>query len=293
VGGVAGGVRGGDVGGQRGTLPQHGTGDEGPQGAISGDPGLPPSTENPPGSSPRTAGGGTGGTGSGSKTQTGSGQEPGSGSGSGAQHPNVDFVTQLASLIIDPESLYNATKVKSGSGTPVGSSWGIIKGWLAKALTWVVAFGSWAKSLITKAFGELKAGLRKLEERLLERWERKALKQGLTGIPGAKRLSQSEQATAARLLQDRPDLQLVESEHLGAEYVDQSGRTYDALGNPAASKYWNEDQFLRSIDSHLLKSNDFTVIDLTGFTKDQINAVSHYINNLPSASRDKIIRIGF
>jgi hypothetical protein len=113
------------------------------------------------------------------------------------------------------------------------------------------------------------------------------------GIPGATRLSEVEQATAQRLLNAQPELKLTESAHEGAEYVDQFGRTYDALGNPKASQFWNEQQFLNQIDKHLLKSNDFTVVDLTGFTDAQITTVKSYINSLPAASQAKIIRIGF
>lgn len=116
------------------------------------------------------------------------------------------------------------------------------------------------------------------------------------GIPGAARLSLVEQATVARL-QRLPAFRgrtFRESEHVGAEYVDDLGRTYDQLGNPlASSRGWNERKFLKSIDDHLLKSNDFTVIDLTGFTKSQIEGVSGYIDSLPTASQAKIIRIGF
>jgi hypothetical protein len=61
-------------------------------------------------------------------------------------------------------------------------------------------------------------------------------------------------------------LTLKESVHIGAEYVDELGRTYDALGNPKASKFWNRKKFFESIKHHLRKSNDFTVIDLTDFT---------------------------
>ena len=53
-------------------------------------------------------------------------------------------------------------------------------------------------------------------------------------------------------------LEFVESEHVGAEYIDNLGRTYDAVGQPGASQFWNEEQFLKSIDDHLLKSNDTT-----------------------------------
>src|SRR5579885_1517160 len=84
---------------------------------------------------------------------------------------------------------------------------------------------------------------------------------GPVGIPNATRLSTAEQATAARL-QAQTGLTLRESPHRGAEYIDDLGRTYDALGDPRASQFWDEKRFLSSIDHHLLKSNDFTVIDL-------------------------------
>jgi hypothetical protein len=112
------------------------------------------------------------------------------------------------------------------------------------------------------------------------------------GIPNATRLSPAEQATAARL-QAQTGVKLRESPHRGAEYIDDLGRTYDALGDPKASQFWNERLFLNSIDHHLLKSNDFTVIDLTGFTQQQIAVVRNYINSLPQGSQAKIIRIGF
>lgn len=109
------------------------------------------------------------------------------------------------------------------------------------------------------------------------------------------RLSAAEQATAARL-QQLPQFAgrtFSESPHVGAEFVDDLGRSYDALGTPAASARWNQGQFLRSIDSHLLKSNDFTVVDLTGFTSDQAGVVSGYLDSLSPASQARIVRIGF
>jgi hypothetical protein len=112
------------------------------------------------------------------------------------------------------------------------------------------------------------------------------------GISNATRLSPAEQATATRLQQKlgRP---LKESPHVGAEYVDDLGRTYDALGDPAASRFWDEQAFTRSIDAHLLKSNDFTVIDMTGFTAEQAQTVAAYVDALTSDQQRKIIRIGF
>jgi len=106
------------------------------------------------------------------------------------------------------------------------------------------------------------------------------------------RLSPAEQATAARL-QAQTGLRLRESPHVGSEYVDDLGRTYDALGDPIASRFWDELQFLRSIDRNILKSNDFTFIDMTGFTQQQIDVVRNHVNGLPQASQAKIMRIGF
>jgi hypothetical protein len=109
---------------------------------------------------------------------------------------------------------------------------------------------------------------------------------------GTTRLHPDEIATGERLTRQL-GRDLSESPHLGAEFVDDLGRTYDACGRPAAAKFWNEPKFLKSIDSHLLKSNDFTAVDLTGFTNAQKVTVRAYIDGLPAASQARIIRIGF
>ena len=70
-------------------------------------------------------------------------------------------------------------------------------------------------------------------------------------------------------LMKRDGLTLHESPHVGAEFVDDAGRSYDAVGRPQPHSI-ERTTVLASIDSHLLKANDFTVIDLTGFTPDQI-----------------------
>jgi hypothetical protein len=115
------------------------------------------------------------------------------------------------------------------------------------------------------------------------------------GIPDATRLSPAEQATAARLKAhpDFADRTFGESPHVGAEYVDDRGMSYDAVGTPEASRYWNERVFLHSIDQHLLKSNDYTVVDLTGFTPEQIAAVRRHLDGLPASEQAKIVRVGF
>ena len=135
---------------------------------------------------------------------------------------------------------------------------------------------------IKNAQAEVKAAKERLEN----------LEAPKNAIPNATRLSEAEQATAGRL-QAQTGRTLKESEHVGSEYVDEFGKTYDQLGDPLASKFWNENEFLKSIDKHLLKSNDFTVVDLTGFTDAQITTIRNYINSLSAASQAKIIRIGF
>ncbi len=118
----------------------------------------------------------------------------------------------------------------------------------------------------------------------------------MVGIPDATRLTPGEQATAARLLQS-PDFtggSLTETPNASSDFTDANGKTYDALGTLSASANFNQDQFLASIDSHLLKSNDFTVIDLTGFTQDKVNIVNNHLNNLPpNLQNQPIIRLGF
>jgi hypothetical protein len=105
------------------------------------------------------------------------------------------------------------------------------------------------------------------------------------------RLRPAEIDTMIRLRQMGIDV--TESSHVGAEYVDSAGQSYDQMGNPQSAKFWNEANFLDAIDSHLLKSNNFTAIDLTGFAPEQQAAVSSYLNSLPAAQQGKIIKVGF
>jgi RHS repeat-associated protein len=109
-------------------------------------------------------------------------------------------------------------------------------------------------------------------------------------LTDVRRLSASEITTGERLAQ-RLGRDLSPSAHEGAEFVDALGFSYDAMGGLRASQHWNETQFLRSIDRHLVKSNDFTAIDLTGFTEAQKATVRSYVGSLPSESQTKIIII--
>jgi hypothetical protein len=76
----------------------------------------------------------------------------------------------------------------------------------------------------------------------------------------------------------------------GYDWLDDLGRTFDAMGDGTKSKYFKLDQFKASIEHHLRKGNAFTVIDMTGYAADQIAAVRAYVDTLPAG---KIIRVGF
>ncbi len=117
------------------------------------------------------------------------------------------------------------------------------------------------------------------------------------GDPNLARLSDSEAASLTRAQEEYPDLGLKASaEERDGEYVDSQGRTYDQMGDPNTSKYWNPRSaqvFYKAIDKHLLKSMDFTLIDVTGFSDQAISDITDYIDSLPAAEQAKIIRIGF
>ena len=112
-----------------------------------------------------------------------------------------------------------------------------------------------------------------------------------SGLGGATQLSADELATGQRL-EARLGKSLKESTHVGADYVDDFGRSYDALGG-FDPKFFNEKSFLRQIEKHLLKSNDFTVIDLTGFSQAQIDVVRRHLSTLRPEQLKRIIQIGF
>ena len=78
------------------------------------------------------------------------------------------------------------------------------------------------------------------------------------------------------------------------DWVDDLGRTYDQIGDPATSQYWasQERRFLQQISNHVAKA-DYAVLDMTGFTQSQIDTVRQYVDSLPMADQDKIVRLGF
>jgi RHS repeat-associated protein len=113
---------------------------------------------------------------------------------------------------------------------------------------------------------------------------------GLTGNVG--RLSTWEKQTGVRLAKQMGEV-LEVSEHLGAEFVTAvSRKTIDAMGTPQAyGRFWNWDQFALSIRKHLTKSNDHTVIDLTGANQDQISQIKAYVESLGPNAREHFLYV--
>lgn len=115
--------------------------------------------------------------------------------------------------------------------------------------------------------------------------------------PNLGRLSESELATLQRLQAKFPDRVFhVSPEERDGEYTDEEGLTYDQMGDPQASGYWNTQaaqRFFNSIDKHLRKSTSFTVLDLTGFSDQAISDTTNYVDSLPEGQQANIIRIGF
>jgi RHS repeat-associated protein len=117
------------------------------------------------GSDPGTLGG-TGKTKGSSTTQGKESRSDRQGQSGAGEDSAADRFTQLASLIVDPESLYRAKEVRTGDGSPIGNSLGIIGGWLAKVVTWVVAFGAWALRVIRAGIGKLKSAVGGIRNKL-------------------------------------------------------------------------------------------------------------------------------
>ena len=107
----------------------------------------------------------------------------------------------------------------------------------------------------------------------------------------------AERATAVRLAHDPTFHGRVFSAPQppdpGHDWVDDLGRTYDAMGDGTRAKYLSIPSFTRSIDHHLNKGNDFTVIDLTGYSREQVAEISAYVNALPPERKATIVRVGF
>jgi hypothetical protein len=84
----------------------------------------------------------------------------------------------------------------------------------------------------------------------------------------------AEQRTAKRLADRHPEFngrtfEAPPPPDPGYDWIDDLGRTYDAMGDGTQAGRFRLDQFTRAIDKHLRKSNDFTVVDMTGYKPEQ------------------------
>ena len=89
-------------------------------------------------------------------------------------------------------------------------------------------------------------------------------------------------------------MRLSESAHIGAEFVDDVGKSYDVMGNVAAyaAKNWgNGSKFLNSILKHVRKSVDYVTIDLRGASASQIEAIEKYVSGLTKEQQAKIVYV--
>jgi len=77
------------------------------------------------------------------------------------------------------------------------------------------------------------------------------------------------------------------------DWVDDLGRTYDAVG-PAPAQYFDPISFNRAVDTHIGKKGlNTVVVDVTGLRAGQIAAVRQHVASLPSADQARIVGLGF
>ncbi len=196
-----------------------------------------------------------------------------------------DFPLYAAGVIIEVAATLSGPEELAAIRAAAAAKGLVVQGF-KKGGKWILRF---ARDKAKKELGDATEAQAKA---ILAEAKAAANKASKSGLSNATRLTSDELATARRL-EAKLGRSLKESPHIGAEYIDDLGRTYDALGVPKASQFWNERQFLNSIKEHLRKTNNFTVIDLTGFTAAQIDAVRKYLSTLTPEQLARIIKIGF
>lgn len=111
---------------------------------------------------------------------------------------------------------------------------------------------------------------------------------GTLTISAATRLTATEISTGVRLA-EQTGTRLMQSEHVGAEFVDAAGKTYDAMGGGKAFEHFGDgSQFLKSITNHLNKAVDFVAVDLKGASKDQVKAIKDFVGGLAKDQQNRI-----
>jgi hypothetical protein len=116
--------------------------------------------------------------------------------------------------------------------------------------------------------------------------------------PTMSKAKPAEQATAKRLAANFPEFdgrtfKMPDPPDNDFDWTDEQKTQYDAMGDGTKAQFFNLKQFTDAIDGHLVKSGNLTIIDMTGFTADQIAAVKQYVDALPASKQALIRRIGF
>ncbi len=85
---------------------------------------------------------------------------------------------------------------------------------------------------------------------------------------------------------------LAESPHVGEEFVDAAGKTYDALGGVKAFEHFGDgSRFFDSIVSHVNKSADQIALDLKGASNAQVGAIKDFVKTLTKTQQKKVIYV--
>ena len=226
------------------------------------------------------------------------------------------MVRDAIAVVVSRVIVYAAEEIFSlGLATPlvVEQVATTVAAWAAKIAGWLKALLASLRQLVPliRRLGELIEELKSILRRLRERpgqsqrgdpfghaaGHNPAVRNPAKLGPGMSNLRPSEQATAGRLLNDADfegrTFTAAPQPDPGYDWVDDLNRTYDAMGDGTKSAYFDLKAFTDSVNHHLRKGNDFTIVDMTGYTPAQVAAVKQYVDNLPPAEQGKIIRVGF
>ena len=121
-----------------------------------------------------------------------------------------------------------------------------------------------------------------------------ALAEGMSNAPPGSltgnlaRLSATEISTGIRFA-EQEGIHLSVSSHVGEEFVDAAGKTYDAIGGGKAFEHFGDgSKFLNSLGKHVLKSVDNVIVDLKGASEEQVNTIKNYVGGLKDTQQAKI-----
>jgi RHS repeat-associated protein len=161
----------------------------------------------------------------------------------------------------------------------------------AAGLALVISY-IWGPELATSAMVWMAANPDKVEQMAVSVQELTGGPPSLMTAAANPRLTNEEIITGNRLAR-QIGRKLFESQHVGAEFVDEAGMTFDAIGHPEAYKHFGDGAaFFKSIVRHVNKSVDHVAIDLQGATEEQIQAITSFVNkNLTKAQSDKIVYV--